>query len=175
MRPPPEHPITSQIEGELSASCESVSPTRGIASSISALKNLIVLLHAFEKDTGAVPSDRESHGKTANDRFQATDGCKATRSTACSGSRRPCRRDKEELDSFTYFDKVMAMSASGNNHIGSKGRRSTDAAQGRASRSEEYREARDEYAAIRALRKKNWIAAHIRERRYELDLNAAGG
>lgn len=33
-----------------------------------------------------------------------------------------------------------------------------------------YREARDEYAAIRALREKNWIAAHIRERRYELDL-----
>ena len=27
-----------------------------------------------------------------------------------------------------------------------------------------------EYAAIRALREKNWIAAHIRERRYELDL-----
>ena len=30
--------------------------------------------------------------------------------------------------------------------------------------------ARQEYAAIRTLRKKNWIAAHIRERRYELDL-----
>ncbi|HEX6667529.1 MAG TPA: helix-turn-helix domain-containing protein [Solirubrobacterales bacterium] len=33
----------------------------------------------------------------------------------------------------------------------------------------EYREARDEYAAIRELRERNWIAAHIRERRYELD------
>ncbi len=39
-----------------------------------------------------------------------------------------------------------------------------------AHRSEEYREARAEYAAIRELREKNWIAAHIRERRYELDL-----
>lgn len=39
-----------------------------------------------------------------------------------------------------------------------------------ANRSEEYREARDEYAAIRELRERNWIAAHIRERRYELDL-----
>jgi ribosome-binding protein aMBF1 (putative translation factor) len=39
-----------------------------------------------------------------------------------------------------------------------------------AARSEEYREARDEYAAIRKLRERNWIAAHIRERRYELDL-----
>ena len=39
-----------------------------------------------------------------------------------------------------------------------------------AARSQEYREARDEYAAIRELRERNWIAAHIRERRYELDL-----
>lgn len=45
-----------------------------------------------------------------------------------------------------------------------------EAAKRRANRSEEYREARDEYAAIRELRKKNWIAAHIRERRYELEL-----
>ena len=29
---------------------------------------------------------------------------------------------------------------------------------------------RDEYAAIRELRIRNWIAAHIRERRYELGL-----
>ena len=39
-----------------------------------------------------------------------------------------------------------------------------------ARESEAYREARDEYAAIRELRERNWIAAHIRERRYELDL-----
>jgi DNA-binding XRE family transcriptional regulator len=45
-----------------------------------------------------------------------------------------------------------------------------DAARSRAGRSQSYREARDEYAAIRELRKKNWIAAHIRERRYELEL-----
>lgn len=49
-------------------------------------------------------------------------------------------------------------------------RAASDAARGRARRSEAYREARDEYAAIRELRKRNWIAAHIRERRYELDL-----
>jgi DNA-binding XRE family transcriptional regulator len=41
---------------------------------------------------------------------------------------------------------------------------------GRAARSESYRVARDEYAAIQELRRKNWIAAHIRERRYELEL-----
>lgn len=50
------------------------------------------------------------------------------------------------------------------------GRRASEAAKGRAGRSEECREARDEYAAIRDLRKRNWIAAHIRERRYELEL-----
>ena len=51
-----------------------------------------------------------------------------------------------------------------------KGKTAVDAAQNRSKRSEGYREARDEYAAIRELRKKNWIAAHIRERRFELDL-----
>jgi DNA-binding XRE family transcriptional regulator len=50
------------------------------------------------------------------------------------------------------------------------GRSATEGAAGRAASSEEYREARDEYAAIRELRKKNWIAAHIRERRFELEL-----
>lgn len=62
------------------------------------------------------------------------------------------------------------MSASTDIHSHSRGEAATRAAQARARRSEEYREARDEYAAIRTLREKNWIAAHIRERRYELDL-----
>jgi ribosome-binding protein aMBF1 (putative translation factor) len=62
------------------------------------------------------------------------------------------------------------MSANANSHISPKGRPAAEAAKGRARRSEEYREARDEYVAIRELRKRNWIAAHIRERRYELDL-----
>jgi DNA-binding XRE family transcriptional regulator len=50
------------------------------------------------------------------------------------------------------------------------GRPASQAANARSSRSEDYQEARAEYAAIRALRERNWIAAHIRERRYELDL-----
>jgi hypothetical protein len=65
---------------------------------------------------------------------------------------------------------MTSMNENANGRIGPKGRLATEAAQGRARRSEEYRDARDEYAAIRALREKNWIAAHIRERRYELDL-----
>ncbi len=59
----------------------------------------------------------------------------------------------------------------GENHrISPNGRSVASAAADRARRSEAYREARDEYAAIKELRERNWIAAHIRERRYELDL-----
>lgn len=54
--------------------------------------------------------------------------------------------------------------------ISPQGTPAAEAAKRRAERSDEYREARDEYAAIRKLREKNWIAAHIRERRYELEL-----
>lgn len=77
---------------------------------------------------------------------------------------------EEGVDTFIYLDKLATMSANANSHISLKGKPATEAAQSRARRSDEYREARDEYTAIRALREKNWIAAHIRERRYELDL-----
>lgn len=50
------------------------------------------------------------------------------------------------------------------------GRNAADTAAGRAARSEEYRAARDEYARIRDLRESNPIAAHLRERRFELGL-----
>jgi ribosome-binding protein aMBF1 (putative translation factor) len=56
------------------------------------------------------------------------------------------------------------------NEASPKGTAAAEAARRRAGRGEAYREARDEYAAIRELREKNWIAAHIRERRYELNL-----
>lgn len=62
------------------------------------------------------------------------------------------------------------MSAKENGRVSPKGRAAAKAARDRSQRSEAYREARDEYAAIRELRERNWIAAHIRERRYELDL-----
>jgi DNA-binding XRE family transcriptional regulator len=62
------------------------------------------------------------------------------------------------------------MNAKENGRISPKGRTTAEAARSRAQRSDEYREARDEYSAIRELRERNWIAAHIRERRYELDL-----
>lgn len=77
---------------------------------------------------------------------------------------------EEKVDSLIEMDKLVFVSAKTKSRISPKGTPTRKAAAGRARRSEEYREARDEYAAIRALRKKNWIAAHIRERRYELEL-----
>lgn len=50
------------------------------------------------------------------------------------------------------------------------GASAVDAAAARAAGSEEYRAAREEYARIRELRKTNPIAAHLRERRFELGL-----
>lgn len=51
--------------------------------------------------------------------------------------------------------------------IGQSAQRATAS---RARRSPAYRNARDEYALIRELRKTNPIAAHLRERRFELGL-----
>lgn len=62
------------------------------------------------------------------------------------------------------------MSRRQNDASGPQGKVALDAARSRGGRSAAYRESRDEYAAIRELRKRNWIAAHIRERRFELDL-----
>ena len=50
------------------------------------------------------------------------------------------------------------------------GRLTEGAMASRARRSRAYRNARDEYALIRELRKTNPIAAHLRERRFELGL-----
>jgi DNA-binding XRE family transcriptional regulator len=50
------------------------------------------------------------------------------------------------------------------------GRSVVEAAGARAERSETYRDARSEYARIRALREVSPIAAHLRERRFELGL-----
>ena len=74
------------------------------------------------------------------------------------------------LDSLIDIDKLLFVRTDRNRHISPRGRSVADAAKVHARRSEPYREAEDEYAAIRELRKRNWLAAHIRERRYKLDL-----
>ncbi len=79
---------------------------------------------------------------------------------------------EEAVDPFIKIDKLrpVAIKTKPKRTISPNGTSAATAAKARASRSEEYRDARDEYAAIHELRKKNWIAAHIRERRYELEL-----
>ena len=67
------------------------------------------------------------------------------------------------------MDKMVTVT-SADSELSPRGGTAAQASRGRARRSPEHRAARAEYAAIRALREKNWIAAHIRERRYELDL-----
>jgi ribosome-binding protein aMBF1 (putative translation factor) len=62
------------------------------------------------------------------------------------------------------------MPSNSQSHVGPSGESVTSSARRYARRSEGYRQARKEYAAISELRERNWIAAHIRERRYELDL-----
>jgi phage-related protein len=52
--PPPEYPISSQIEGELRELRVRFAKTR-YRILYQRSGNLIVLLHAFEKDTGSVP------------------------------------------------------------------------------------------------------------------------
>jgi DNA-binding XRE family transcriptional regulator len=67
------------------------------------------------------------------------------------------------------MDKLVTVTGA-DSEASPQGRTAVQAASGRARHSQEYRATREEYAAIRALRERNWIAAHIRERRYELDL-----
>jgi ribosome-binding protein aMBF1 (putative translation factor) len=79
------------------------------------------------------------------------------------------RLAEEVVDGFIKIDKLRIM-ATERKQTSPRGTAAADAARRRAGRSEDYRGARSEYAAIRELRERNWIAAHIRERRYELDL-----
>lgn len=64
-------------------------------------------------------------------------------------------------------DKLASMTGAAQSPTG---RSASEAAKGRAERSEAYREARAEYERIRALREISPIAAHLRERRFELGL-----
>lgn len=79
------------------------------------------------------------------------------------------RRQAAQWRLLIKMDKLVRVSEAGKG-ISPNGTAASEAAAGRARRRQEYQEARREYAAIRKLREKNWIAAHIRERRYELDL-----
>lgn len=64
-------------------------------------------------------------------------------------------------------DKLAPMASTVRSSVG---RSAVEAALSRADRSEAYRDARAEYTRIRALREVSPIAAHLRERRFELGL-----
>ena len=78
----------------------------------------------------------------------------------------------ETVDVLIKMDKLTAMARQPQsaNWVSPVGSTAGEASDRWAECSDEYRAARDEYRAVRELRKKNWIAAHIRERRYELEL-----
>ncbi len=75
-----------------------------------------------------------------------------------------------EIDKLIDIDKLSIMRERASDRVSPRGKSVASAAEGRRRSSDAYGEARDEYAALRELRERNWIAAHIRERRYELDL-----
>ena len=162
--PPPEFPVTSQIDGELRELRVRFARTR-YRLLYQRSGNLVVLLHAFEKNTGAVPArDRE----TAKRRM-ADFGRGWTRSAVVLRGRLAgmLPRSPGEADRLIMRDKVGLVSHAVQSPVG---RPAVEAAGGRADRSEAYRDARVEYARIRTLREVSPIAAHLRERRFELGL-----
>jgi DNA-binding XRE family transcriptional regulator len=75
------------------------------------------------------------------------------------------RRNKGRRRGRSSGDRLRAPGA--DSPVGSS---AVEAAQGRAKRSSAYRDTRAEYECIRALREVSPIAAHLRERRFELGL-----
>jgi DNA-binding XRE family transcriptional regulator len=67
-------------------------------------------------------------------------------------------------------DKFSLVAGSRESPVGSS---AVDAATGRAERNGVYRDARAEYRRIRVLREMHPIAAHLRERRFDLGLTQA--
>jgi DNA-binding XRE family transcriptional regulator len=164
--PPPPFPVTSQLDGELRELRARFANTR-YRILYQRSENLVGLRHAIEKDAGAVPGPTSSLPGGG----RRTSGVGWTR----RGGRRRGRWARTaplptaRCHRLIKMDKLITMTEP-DASASPRGKSASDAAEGRAHRSQEYRAARDEYSAIRRLRHKNWIAAHIRERRYELDL-----
>ena len=68
--PPPEFPVTSQIEGELRELRVRFAKTR-YRVLYQRSGNLMVLLHAFEKNTGAIPGGDRRKAETRMADFRA--------------------------------------------------------------------------------------------------------
>jgi len=89
--PPPEFPISSQIEGELRELRIRFANTRyRILSQRSG--SLIVLLHAFEKNTGAVPGSEKALAKRRMADFKRRMDARPRTPPRAAGKDAPARR-----------------------------------------------------------------------------------
>lgn len=86
--PPPEFPITSQIDGELRELRVRFAKTR-YRVLYERSRNLIVLLHVFEKNTGAIPANeiRKAQARMAD--FQARMDARPRRPPRAAGRDAP--------------------------------------------------------------------------------------
>lgn len=89
--PPPEYPISSQIEGELRELRVRFANTR-YRILYQRSDNLIVLLHAIEKDTGAVPTSDIELAKRRMVDFQDRMDARQRRRPRAAGRDAPPRR-----------------------------------------------------------------------------------
>lgn len=89
--PPPEFPVTSQIDGELRELRIRFANTR-YRILYQRSGNLIVLLHAFEKNTGAVPMADKDLAKQRIDDFKRRMNARPRKPPRAAGHDAPLRR-----------------------------------------------------------------------------------
>jgi phage-related protein len=89
--PPPEFPLTSQIEGELRELRVRFANTR-YRVLYERSDNLIVLLHAFEKNTGAVPLADKELAKRRMEDFKRRMNARPRKPPRAAGQDAPSRR-----------------------------------------------------------------------------------
>ncbi len=89
--PPPEFPVSSQIEGELRELRVRFANTR-YRILYQRSGNLIVLLHAFEKNTGAVPASEKALAKRRMADFKRRMGAEPRRPPRAAGRDAPSNR-----------------------------------------------------------------------------------
>jgi phage-related protein len=88
--PPPEFPITSQIDGELRELRVRFART-GYRLLYQRSGNLMVLLHAFEKNTGAVPASDQGRAKRRMADFEARMNAARRRRPRAAGGDAPLK------------------------------------------------------------------------------------
>jgi phage-related protein len=89
--PPPEFPISSQIEGKLRELRVRFANTR-YRVLYQQSGNLIVLLHAFEKNTGAVPASEKAVAKRRIADFKGRMDAKSRKPPRAAGKDAPSNR-----------------------------------------------------------------------------------